>query len=73
MKIAADLMFSSPVERSALSGNSLPRMRKNNALEEKMNSIKLITLPGITGFTDRALLGILKSFVGIWKEESLKR
>ena len=72
-KIAADLMFSSPVERGALGGNSIPRMRKNNALEEKMNSIKLITLPGITGFTDRALLGMLKSFAGIRKEESLKR
>jgi len=74
-KIAADLMFSSPVERGVLTGGagSASSRRKNNALEEKMNSIKLITLPGITGFTDRALLGMLKSFAGIRKEESLKR
>jgi len=75
-KIAADLMFSSPVERGSLGGSSnstQQQRRRNNALEEKMNSIKLITLPGITGFTDRALLGMLKSFAGIRKEESLKR
>jgi len=74
-KIAADLMFSSPVERGVLTGGAgaTSSRKQKNALEVKMNSIKLITLPGITGFTDRALLGMLKSFSGIRKEESLKR
>ncbi|VEU33814.1 unnamed protein product [Pseudo-nitzschia multistriata] len=34
--------------------------------------IQLESLPGIQGFTDRALLGMLKSFAGIHRDRSLK-
>jgi len=70
-KIAAELMFRSPTGRADFSSDANPNRRK--AWQDKMNSIQLSTLPGINGFTDRALLGMLKSFSGIRKEESLKR
>lgn len=41
-------------------------------LDEELNSINLASLPGINIFGDRAVLGLLKAFAGINREESLK-
>jgi len=72
-KIAAEMMFQSPRGRTDYNGDANSSRRKSHAWIDKMKSIHLSTLPGISGFTDRALLGMIKSFAGIRKEESLKR
>ena len=38
-----------------------------------MGTLQLASLPGINDFTDRALIGMLKSFAGIQRNKSLKR
>lgn len=37
-----------------------------------MGTIKLRSLPGISSFTDRALIGFLKSFAGIYRDKKLR-
>lgn len=42
-----------------------------NASSTKAMSLNLQSLPGISTFTDRAVIGMLKSFAGIYRDEKL--
>jgi hypothetical protein len=72
-ELAADVIFMSVGEKKkSTSANKRSLRQKEVSLEKEANSIELASLPGITGFTDKALLGMLKSFAGIQREKSLK-
>jgi Adenylate and Guanylate cyclase catalytic domain. len=42
-------------------------------IEDEVNSIQLASLPGISGFADRALLGFFKSYAGLNREKEVKK
>lgn len=42
-------------------------------IEDEVNSIQLASLPGISGFADRALLGFFKSYAGLNREKDVKK
>jgi len=50
--------------------NTLIR-RRNKQTNIGMDTVQLASLPGITTFTDRALIGMLKSFAGIYRDRRL--
>jgi len=62
--------------------NSFAKLRWNTAKERHdslmlsevvgSNALQLASLPGINDFTDRALIGMLKSFAGIQRNKNLK-
>eukprot|EP00979_Chaetoceros_neogracilis_P007617 scaffold1610_cov252-Chaetoceros_neogracile.AAC.1 len=41
-------------------------------IDDELDNIQLASIPGISAFADRALLGLIKSFAGINREESIK-
>lgn len=45
--------------------------RQRGSADSSVREIQLESLPGIQAFTDRALLGMLKSFAGIHRDKSL--
>lgn len=48
------------------------RLRKSHrASSHKAMSLSLESLPGISAFTDRAVIGMLKSFAGIYRDDKL--
>jgi hypothetical protein len=61
---AEDVIFTPATEPSH--SNSSENAKNN------MKSIRLASLPGIAAFTDRALLGMLKSFAGINRDRDVK-
>ena len=52
--------------------NSTKGKISNPKINEELDNIQLASIPGISAFADRALLGLLKSFAGINREESIK-
>ena len=46
--------------------------RKRSLHQDQDGQLQLASLPGIQAFTDRALLGMLKSFAGIHRDKNLK-
>mmetsp|Transcript_26117 Transcript_26117/g.57205 ORF Transcript_26117/g.57205 Transcript_26117/m.57205 type:complete len:611 (+) Transcript_26117:149-1981(+) len=52
--------------------NNRQQTRSTDSSSFSGQEIQLESLPGIQGFTDRALLGVLKSFAGIHRDRSLK-
>ena len=48
------------------------RMHSSSSTNSSSQDIQLESLPGIQDFTDRALLGMLKSFAGIHRDKSLQ-
>ena len=66
---AKKVIFSSQNDlQSSIQGGKPKRL----SLEDELNSIHLASLPGINAFGDRAVLGLLKSFAGMNREESFK-
>lgn len=47
------------------------KLKERSAALSNMDILHLASLPGINEFTDRALLGLLKSFAGIQRDKSL--
>lgn len=75
-KRATDVVFDSQVKNAKLrqrQGSALSRRRKSGAnLDVKSGgTLQLASLPGIQTFADRALLGFLKSFAGLNRDEKL--
>ena len=46
--------------------------RSTSTMLSEVGTLQLASLPGINDFTDRALIGMLKSFAGIQRNKSLK-
>lgn len=79
---ATDVVFNSQMKRNAkLRRRSLAkraagkRGRRGASRQFDINSdgtLQLASLPGIQSFTDRALLGLLKSFAGIHRDRQLQ-
>eukprot|EP00549_Striatella_unipunctata_P021916 CAMPEP_0118717148 /NCGR_PEP_ID=MMETSP0800-20121206/27951_1 /TAXON_ID=210618 ORGANISM="Striatella unipunctata, Strain CCMP2910" /NCGR_SAMPLE_ID=MMETSP0800 /ASSEMBLY_ACC=CAM_ASM_000638 /LENGTH=1321 /DNA_ID=CAMNT_0006623759 /DNA_START=80 /DNA_END=4045 /DNA_ORIENTATION=- len=59
----------SPKPRSSVISTSGTRTPTRNS--NSRDSLQLSSLPGISAFTDRALLGMLKSFAGIYRDRHL--
>eukprot|EP00980_Cylindrotheca_fusiformis_P021686 scaffold8529_cov137-Cylindrotheca_fusiformis.AAC.16 len=80
-KIATEKLFRSNKgnkKSNAKQTNQLRQRRRSNLRGTRRNGrqaddgqINLASLPGIQGFTDRALLGMLKSFAGIHRDRNL--
>eukprot|EP00557_Chaetoceros_sp_GSL56_P001921 CAMPEP_0176493060 /NCGR_PEP_ID=MMETSP0200_2-20121128/9354_1 /TAXON_ID=947934 /ORGANISM="Chaetoceros sp., Strain GSL56" /LENGTH=1289 /DNA_ID=CAMNT_0017890711 /DNA_START=23 /DNA_END=3892 /DNA_ORIENTATION=- len=59
-------------------GSTLDRSNSKNGMsyrriEDEVNSVQLASLPGISGFADRALLGFFKSYAGLNREKDVKK
>lgn len=77
--MATDVVFSSKHKKSAQKrrGKTIrglgQRRRSLRALHgEPPDTLQLASLPGIRAFSDRALLGMLKSFAGVSRDKSLQ-
>ena len=68
--MATDVIFSEKSSRKK--ANRTQRHKRSRSRSNADDtSLQLASLPGIHGFTDRALLGMLKSFAGIHRDKSL--
>ena len=54
-------------------GKDQASTRSSLAVEVNKDHIQLASLPGISRFADRALLGILKTFAGIYRDKNIKK
>lgn len=75
-KRATDVVFNSQMTRNAKSRRRSVLRRggkRNRAVRQDGNeNLQLASLPGIQTFTDRALLGLLKSFAGLHRDQRMK-
>jgi len=73
---ATEVIFTSSEEKSKKTSQAVKRRgrvaRKKRA-SKGLDTLQLASLPGIQAFTDRALLGMLKSFAGIYRDRSLQK
>jgi hypothetical protein len=65
---AKNVIFSQDNLHGSVTSNSSNRA----TIDNEKNAIHLASLPGINAFGDRALLGLLKTFAGISRAESVK-
>lgn len=81
-KLAQDVVFNSHGRSSNRKSTNALRKRKTSRGKNKRSShrnidmgadgtLQLASLPGIQSFTDRALLGMLKSYAGIHRDKNL--
>jgi hypothetical protein len=77
-KRATDVVFKTQMKRNVKvkrRKNSLSRQRRGSSGQFDMGNngtLQLASLPGIQSFSDRALLGFLKSFAGIHRDNNLQ-
>ena len=64
------LLVSILIKFSIDSDKTRPRMAKR---ERILTNLQLSSLPGIATFTDRAVIGMLKTFAGIHRDETLRK
>lgn len=57
--------------KRASASSTLTRTPANRMSGSHLDSIDLSSLPGMRAFTDRALLGLLKTFVGIHRDKTI--
>jgi hypothetical protein len=68
-KIATEKLFRSNKGNKKANMKQMKKLRHGRQVDD--GQINLASLPGIQGFTDRALLGMLKSFAGIHRDKNL--
>jgi len=54
-------------------GSSAGRRKMERSTTTKAMSLSLQSLPGISTFTDRAVIGMLKSFAGIYRDNNIRK
>lgn len=57
---------------ASASMSRIPYSGRRRSHQDQDGQLQLASLPGIQAFTDRALLGMLKSFAGIHRDKNLK-
>jgi hypothetical protein len=71
---AADVVFKrQPKKAVKARRKNASRARRSSRHFEASKTLQLSSLPGIQSFTDRALLGLMKSFAGIHRDKHLKK
>lgn len=79
-KRATDVVFNSQQRKGVKvrqrglgsSGHKRPGAKRNSD-NANDGTLQLASLPGIQGFTDRALLGFLKSFAGLHRDQNMQK
>ncbi|GKY91659.1 hypothetical protein MPSEU_000137800 [Mayamaea pseudoterrestris] len=71
-KRATDVVFNTSTKVTRSMKAKMKQMKKRNATDATEGQVALASLPGIQAFTDRALLGLLKSFAGIHRDRKLQ-
>jgi hypothetical protein len=71
-KRATDVVFNTKGKRNA-KGRKKRKRKNRDATNEKEVTLRLSSLPGIQAFTDRAVLGLMKSFAGIHRDRKLQQ
>jgi len=73
---ATEVIFTSSEEKSKKTSEAVKRRgraaRKKKTAKE-LDTLQLASLPGIQAFTDRALLGMLKSFAGLHRDQAIMK
>ena len=73
---ATEVIFTSSEEKSKKTSEVVKRRgraaRKKKTAKE-LDTLQLASLPGIQAFTDRALLGMLKSFAGLHRDQAIMK
>jgi class 3 adenylate cyclase len=72
-KRATDVVFNTKAKRNPNIKRRRMKKKQRTTTNEKEMTIRLSSLPGIQAFTDRAVLGLLKSFAGIHRDRKLQQ
>lgn len=76
-KRATDVVFNSEMKNVKLRQRQGTARRRSSSrhfdLSGNGNTLQLASLPGIQAFTDRALLGCLKSYAGLHRDQELQK
>ena len=74
---ATEVIFTSSEEKSKkIRSEAVKRRgrgRRKRQPTKELDNLQLASLPGIQAFTDRALLGMLKSYAGIYRDKALQK
>lgn len=73
---ATEVIFTSSEEKSKKTSQAVKRRgraARKKKTDKELDTLQLASLPGIQAFTDRALLGMLKSFAGLHRDQSIMK
>ena len=72
-KRATDVVFNTSAKAKRSMKAKKKQLKKRGIVDTKEGQVALASLPGIQSFTDRAVLGLLKSFAGIHRDRKLQQ